>query len=772
MNGLPVHAEAEAVPRPKVRGLRRQVALLLGGGILCVYLALLLATTYFAQRELTVSADERQQLELELRAAALSYFYAERRIDLANLRRSPVIAAFFANRDLGMSMEYGLRTSLLSIRDAARRLLDERRVGEHPVYTRIVLLDADGRRLMDTLEGAGDDPSPLLRHPDGSADVRLIVDSANHPSDVVVQAPVMHRDHLRGTLLAWIDEQLALNDLIGLGAGSAKTEHYRILRPGQSLPPAEQPKEAGQIQVKGTPFRLVDLARVSGASDLLTSRWFLVGLVVIAVALLAGGALLLRFHSQNLVLHTRMEVEHLQRLRLSRQNARLLREIERREESERRLIYQTNYDVLTGLPNRALALDRLAQSLKRAARQGQELILFYLDLDHFKRINDSLGHEAGDAVLCQVAEAMKGILAEGDTLARLAADEFLFIFPDPGASGEIDVLAQRILQLFEAPLAIKGREIPLSACLGCAVGGQDGDTADELLQHADLAMKQAKAIGQGSYCTYQKGLDQRVKESLEIASLLRGAAERDELQLLFQPLVDLRTGKTVAAEALLRWSSAELGAVSPARFIPVAEESGLIRKLGAWILESACRSAAEWQRIAPCRVAVNVSSIQLQSPDEFRASVEHALAVSGLPPILLELEITEGVLLADRADIADLLEGLDRMGVHLSLDDFGTGYSALSYLRRFPFRVLKIDRSFITGVPDVPEDVELTRAIVAMAQALGLTVLAEGVERVEQIELLAAAGCDLAQGYYYSRPVSLDAFKGLIGLDADRCASA
>lgn len=745
---------------------------MLGGLALCVYVAILLGTTYLAQRQLIASAEARQTLELELRAAALGYFYAERRTDLANLARSPVVTTFFANRDLGMSMEYGLRASLLGIRDAALRLVDDRRVEGRPVYRRIALLDADGSTLVDTVDGRRDELEGLARSPGGSAEIRVLAAAPGQRGDVLVQAPVLINRKTRGTLLAWIDEQAALSALLGLDPGSAEGHRYRALPLGQVLSSEDQALERQRVLVQGAPFQLVDLMRAGSESRILTSGWLLAGFVGMAIALLFGGALILRFHSQNLVLHTRMEVERLQRLRLSRHNARLLREIERREESERRLMYQTNYDSLTGLPNRALALDRLSQALRRALRQGQSLVLLYLDLDHFKRINDSLGHTAGDAVLKQFAERARPLLADGDTLARLAADEFLFIFPDLAEVGEVELRGQRVLQTLDRPFLLEDREILMTACVGCAVGVRDGDTAEELLKHADLAMKQAKSTGQGVVYTYKQGLDERAKESLEIATLLRTAADRDELQLLFQPLIDLRSGQPVAAEALLRWTSSALGPVSPARFIPIAEEAGFIRKLGAWILQTACLSAAAWQSVAPCRVAVNVSSLQLQSPHEFLECVEHALALSRLSPTLLELEITEGVLLEDRADIAELLATLDRMGVHLSLDDFGTGYSALSYLRRFPFRVLKIDRSFIAGVVEAQEDAELTRAIIAMGQALGLTVLAEGVERPEQVDFLRQAGCDLAQGFLYSRPVPIDSFTRLLGSERRALTSA
>jgi diguanylate cyclase (GGDEF)-like protein len=562
-------------------------------------------------------------------------------------------------------------------------------------------------------------------------------------------------------LVAWVNERTTLAALVGLDPGGSGLGRYRLLRSAAELADIDGAVGA-PVEVSGTPFFLVDRKRTSLDERLLTSRWFLFALVLLAFALLAGGWMLLGAQRQNLVLQTRMDVARLQRRKLSEHNERLREEIKKRKEYERRLIYQANYDALTGLPNRTLAMDRLEQSLMIAAREGHRVLVFYLDLDHFKRVNDSLGHAAGDEVLVQTAERVSTLVSAGDTLARLAADEFLVIYPDLRDPVDAAERAQALLGLFEAPFSVEGRELFLTATLGIAVSPCDGRNAEDLLKNADLAMKEAKDSGRARYSFYVPGLDVQIRERLSMANFLRHAAERGELTLLYQPLIDLRSGRVVAAEALLRWNSEELGAVAPDLLVPVAEDAGLIPQIGGWVLERACTAAARWQSIAPCRVAVNVSSLQLQAPESFSEQVDLALKRSGLDAGLLELEITEGVLLRDRPTIGALLGDLDRRGIRLSLDDFGTGYSALSYLRRFPFHVLKIDRTFIAGIPDNQEDTELTRAIIAMAQALDLSVLAEGVERPEQREFLVAQGCDLAQGYLFSRPIDADALGAML----------
>ena len=743
-------------------GRRRLLSPTIAAGIaLIVYLALLLVTTWVAQERLSHATKARHALDARLHANALSYFYAERLGDLANLRRDQVVQSFFVNRDLGMSMKYGLNTSLVSVRNTLVERVGEKRVDSAPFFDRIALFDADGTILVDT---AADPPATDHWAPldDGlPTDVRLVVDASRYPDAILVEAPVVMAGRGRGTLVAWINERAALAALVGLDPGSSGVARYRLLRSAAEIADIESAVGA-PIEVSGTPFFLVGLERAALDERLLTSRWFLFALVLLAVALLVGGWMLLGAQRQNLVLQTRMDVARVQRRKLSEHNERLREEIKKRQEYERRLIYQANYDSLTGLPNRTLAMDRLEQSLMITAREDHRVLVFYVDLDHFKRVNDSLGHAAGDEVLIQTAERASTLVSAGDTLARLAADEFLVIYPDLRDPVDAAERAQALLGLFAAPLSIEGRELFLTATLGIAVGPRDGKNAEDLLKNADLAMKEAKDGGRARYSFYVPGLDTQIRQRLSMANLLRHAAERGELGLLYQPLIDLHSGRVVAAEALLRWTSEELGAVSPDLLVPVAEDAGLIQQIGGWVLERACAAAVRWQSIATCRVAVNVSSLQLQAPERFSEHVDLALSRSGLSAGLLELEITEGVLLRDRPNIGALLADLDRRGIRLSLDDFGTGYSALSYLRRFPFHVLKIDRTFITGIPDNQEDVELTRAIIAMAQALGLSVLAEGVERPEQRDFLVDQGCDLAQGYLFSRPIDADALGAML----------
>lgn len=737
----------------------RRAAPRLVAAALVVYLGLLLLVTHLAQQRLRESTAAQQALELQMRAAALSYFYAERRSDLANLVRSQPVGAFFANRDLGMSMEYGLRASLVAVRTAASRLVAEARVGGAPVYRRIALFDVDGTPLMDTQ----DDPPTLPRWQAPEEEREATAAIAVVPTDagsVRLNAWVRHRGRIQGSMVSWVDQRGALAALVGPDAGDAGSI-YRVLSRHDPLPAGTRPEDLAAVE--GTDLRLLVRRDPAAQRSALASPWFLAALVLLAVGLIAIGRSLLNAQQRNLALRVRMEAARQQRRELAEHNERLLQEIAKREEFERRLVYQVNYDSLTGLPNRALVLDRLEQHLAVALRESRAVLLLYIDIDRFKRVNDSLGHAAGDEVLVQTSMRLSRLIGLGDTLARIAADEFVLLYPDRplGERGEAE--AQHALERFGAPFVVSGKELYLGASIGIARYPHHGTEAEQLLKHADLAMKLAKDQGGGRYCAFDPGLDRQISEDMTIANLLRRAVGRGELLLAYQPQVEIASGRTVGVEALLRWRSAELGPVSPGRFIPIAEDAGLIQELGAWVLKRACLEAAGWQAGGPCRIAVNVSALQLAHPQEFRRAVGDALERSGLAPGLLELEITERVLLRDQPAIASLLAELDREGVRLAIDDFGTGYSSLSYLRRFPFHLLKIDRAFIQGVPDNAGDTELTRAIVAMAQALGLSVLAEGVEQAEQLRFLADLRCDLAQGFLFSHAIPPEEIAGYVG---------
>ncbi len=429
-------------------------------------------------------------------------------------------------------------------------------------------------------------------------------------------------------------------------------------------------------------------------------------------------------------------------------------DISLRKRYEQRLLHQANFDQLTNLPNRILAFDRLCQALNQAQRDGRPLTLVQVDLDHFKLINDSLGHTVGDAVLIETTRRLLACVRKTDTVARLGSDEFILILVDRGVDDPSDVVARRVLEAFSHPFEAGGGEIFVSVSMGLTVAPDDGFDPNLLLQNCGVALTQAKESGRNTYRFFTPDMNQQAAQRLEVDSHLRHALQRNELFLHYQPLLDLATNRMVGCEALLRWNSPALGLVMPDRFIPLAEDTGLIVPIGDWVLRTACRQAKAWiDSGKDIVIAVNTSPRQLRHPGIVE-SVERALAESGLPADRLELEITESFLIVDPNHTAGVLEQLDRLGVRLSLDDFGTGYSSLSYLKRYPFHTLKIDRNFIRDVLTDPNDRALVNAIIAMARSLNLNIVAEGVETVEQMEFLRQQGCDIIQGYHYSRPLS------------------
>ena len=430
---------------------------------------------------------------------------------------------------------------------------------------------------------------------------------------------------------------------------------------------------------------------------------------------------------------------------------------------EQRLHYQANFDTVTNLPNRALALDRLNSVVASAKRHSRKLGILFIDVDHFKKINDTLGHALGDRFLKQAGERIRSCVREEDTVARLGGDEFTVILPDIKSSKDTEGVARKILEAFARPFDLDGNEAFVSASVGITLCPDDGDDPELLMRNADTAMYQAKESGRNTLRFFTSELNERALDRIRMETELRRGLDREEFALHYQPLVDIRTGRVIGAEALLRWNSPERGSVSPDRFIRLAEDTGLIVPIGEWVLGTACRQAKRWHTDAKrrFRLSVNVSSRQFRGATLVDA-VTRALASSRLPAECLELEITEGLLMDDLPETMATIRTLEAKGVGLAVDDFGTGYSSLSYLNRFPLDTLKIDRSFTNGMIADRAHATLVEAIIAMAHHLNLRVIAEGVETREQLEFLRARGCDIAQGYFFSPPLPHEEFTKLL----------
>jgi diguanylate cyclase (GGDEF)-like protein/PAS domain S-box-containing protein len=433
-------------------------------------------------------------------------------------------------------------------------------------------------------------------------------------------------------------------------------------------------------------------------------------------------------------------------------------DITARKEAEDQIAYQAFHDTLTDLPNRALLLNRLDQALARAARTQDVIGLLFVDLDNFKVINDSLGHEAGDSLLKVVAERLRGCIRAGDTVARLGGDEFVILLEELNDVSEAEAVAERATQAVHLPFHLAERDVFPAASIGLTVTiAGDERRAGDLLRDADTAMYQAKLEGKGRYALFDVGMNTRAQERLALEIDMRNALARDEFVVHYQPIMDLQSGKLAGMEALVRWQHPTHGTVSPAKFIPIAEETGMVVPLGQWVLRQACHAAKRWQTEYPDAedwvMSVNVSIRQLMEKN-IVAQVTEILEETGLAPQHLKLEITESMMLQDTTRTIETMSALRKIGIRLAIDDFGTGYSSMTYLSQLPLNTLKIDRSFINRIGQSDDDEAIVRTIISLARTLKLSVTCEGIETQEQLQYLQGLGCDMGQGYLLHKPMT------------------
>ncbi len=454
-------------------------------------------------------------------------------------------------------------------------------------------------------------------------------------------------------------------------------------------------------------------------------------------------------------------------LESSLSGARILRgfaqDITEQKRTEGRLVELAHYDSLTGLPNRVLALDRLDQALRRADRNGSRVALLFLDLDHFKKVNDTLGHDAGDQLLADAAHRLSRLVRSQDTVARIGGDEFVLIFEDFEDDSVISVAARKVLKTFRRPLVVAEREFMLTASVGIAVFPDDGSDSGELMRNADTAMYHAKNHGRDEFQFFASRMNQRVTRQLALEEALRGAIRRDELRVAYQPLVRLLDGVCIGAEGLLRWNSPELGQVPPDEFIPVAEQSGMVVELGEFAASQAVAQCAAWQHQfgRELRISINISPRQFRDPEIGRRLLD-ICRNHGLPPTSLEVEVTEGVLLSGRSEVLQVLDQLHEEGAGIVMDDFGTGFASLSYLRDYPFTSLKIDRGFIKELEKDARNRKLVTSAIQLGRALNMIVVAEGVETESQRRILIEEGCEFGQGYLFGKAVDPRAFARML----------
>ncbi|RCV90272.1 EAL domain-containing protein [Billgrantia montanilacus] len=443
--------------------------------------------------------------------------------------------------------------------------------------------------------------------------------------------------------------------------------------------------------------------------------------------------------------------------RLQRTQSRIMEE---RVDHARRVEYLAFHDNLTGLPNRAYFTRLLTQGMQHSRRYGKRQALLFLDLDRFKAINDSLGHDAGDDLLKEMGKRLSGAVRESDVVARLGGDEFVVLIPEVIDESQVTVVADKILAAVSLPFTLVGQEFRITVSIGIAMFPQDGEDEQTLMKHADVAMYHAKEQGKNNAQFYSTQLSTDSLERLALESSMRKALENREFRLYYQSKQDMLTGRVTGMEALLRWQHPDLGLIAPMQFIPLAEENGLIVPIGRWVFNTACRQNVEWQMqgFPPLSMAVNLSARQFLD-EHLLGDIKTTLEETGMAPELLELEITESMMMLDMPRTVRILKDLKRMGVRIAIDDFGTGYSSLSKLKDFPLDTIKIDGSFIQDLVNSAEDRSLTEAIIELGKSLGLTVVAEGVESIEQADYLRVHSCDQFQGFYINMPMPATEFE-------------
>ncbi|WP_261816928.1 putative bifunctional diguanylate cyclase/phosphodiesterase [Vibrio gallicus] len=755
-------------------------AIIIGGFLLGAYLLLMITVTNAGQNRLKESQSNELSLKVNSYSESLTYLFSSLKKDIKEAEHHKSTFTFFANLASGMSMEYGLGASLFQLKqNLVSHTKPDLKQQTQPYFNRLLMVGVNAKVNAKVIA----DSNPKLPFDTGSIPFKKLsqstptIDATFKGNLLIIRViqPVYYNGDLVAAIVGYVNDDiltrlltnqesvnrasrldLATNDgvyPIWNTLDTDTTDAYEHI--SYSTLSFEQ-------KVKGTPFYLHAWFEPLSEQQIITSTWFTIALSFLAVPVIFGLYYALKINNANIVLITKFAETSKKRALLTEQNSRLKTEIERRRLSEQELAYQATHDSLTGLANRKSGDEKLRQAIINAERSNQNVLILFIDLDNFKQINDTLGHSAGDKLLQQVSQRLKSAVRKTDVVARIGGDEFLMVIPNLQSQDNAKLIASNLMTVFEKPFYLDKTEFFASSSIGMAIYPQDGQTTEDLLARADIAMYRVKECGRNGFSFYDSSMNQDVQRNIDIDARLRKALSFNEFEVYYQPIIDLKKGQIVGAEALLRWTDNKLGFISPAEFIPIAEKNGLINQLGEFALMTACTQMAQWQKIRPLLVAVNVSSVQFRQHTSLLELIKRALKTSQLPANLLDIEITESLLINHNDDTLSLLNQLKEMGVQLSIDDFGTGYSALSYLQKFPFNKLKIDRSFLQDMESTLPSRELINAIIAMADALNLKVVAEGVETQWDMHYLQSKNCSFAQGFYFSKPIPAQQFEELL----------
>ncbi|MGR5062028.1 EAL domain-containing protein [Photobacterium sp. DNB22_13_2] len=744
--------------------------IILAAVLLAAYLILILAVTNLGQTRLNESQHRELTLKVQSYTSMLEYFFSVSSEEITDFTTDRAMTTFFANLASGMSMEYGLGASLMKLDHELDALVETRLINEIPVYNRFVLTSYDGSVIVDTAESISLVVDvKRFENAEGGTNVLHTSYDQGKPH-IEIYKTVYYSGRPVAYLIADVNtsviiEQLTAQEYEGSRSRMLLSTARDDILVWNSI--TDDVLEQSdilffQFPIENTPYQLKGWFSPVNEKDIFTSGWFVVGISFLAVPVIIGLFFTFNINSANIILKIKFEESHKQQRVLAVQNERLVEEIDRRTASERKLAYQATHDVLTGLPNRKFGNEQLELIIADAIDTDSKVLVMFIDLDNFKQINDTLGHLAGDFILTDSSQRLSSVIGGGSVLARLGGDEFLLIIPNLRDEEYAQSLSSTILSLFDRPFTWSNQEFFITTSIGMAVFPRDGTNTHQLLAAADTAMYRVKQDGRNAYRFYDTSMTTDVQRTMDLDSRLRQAIKNNRIEMHYQPILDLETNQIVGAEALMRWEDEKLGSIPPDEFILLAEKNGLIHRLGEIAIFQACHHAAHWQSIAPIKISINFSSVQFRYCETLSAQIQKGLESSGLPANKLDIEVTESLLFNHNDEVVSLLEDLRSRGVELTIDDFGTGYSALSYLQKFPFDKLKIDRSFLIDIDQNASNRELVNAIIAMAKALNIRVVAEGVETKWHTEYLFQSGCDYGQGYFFSKPLPAAEFERLL----------
>lgn len=749
--------------------------------LVSVYLTMLIVVTSLGQNKLKESQHRELDLKVKNYASKLDNLFTIASEDIENLSADKTVQTFFANLASGMSMEYGLGASLINLKYRFDSKISNKKINNSHIYNKLALVGRDGQIIISTGQ-------QTLQ----SIDAHKLIIEQGHNEEIYASdegdatfIQVVKKVEFSGKQVAFIVADINTNVVIEQLTNQEHEDSYSRMvlnvknvemvvwdsitknstdkQRVRSLQPKKLTNKIYfEVPVERYHFKLRAWFEPLSQSDIYTSRLFILGLSIFAVMIVIGLCYAFIANHNQIELKVKLEEEKKRKDFLSRQNEKLTNEIERRKASEKELEFQAKYDTLTNLPNRSYGSERLEFELMRASRSGSKVLVMFIDLDHFKQINDSMGHFVGDEILKLSAQRLHGVARKTDLLARIGGDEFLLVVPDLPDGEAAKRVSSSVLSAFDEPLVWNNHEFFLTSSIGMSVFPDDGETAEQLLACADMAMYRVKQDGRDAFCFYNQNMNHDLQRYLDLESRLRNAISNQLLQLYYQPIIELKSGQIVGAEALMRWHDAKYGFVNPEEFIAIAEKNGLIHQVGEFAIHQACHQAAQWQTIAPLFMSVNFSSVQFRYCERLLEFVKQSLKESGLSPEKFDVEVTESLLFNHNQELLDILGKLRALGTRLTMDDFGTGYSALSYLQKFPFDRLKIDRAFMQNVFENDSDRELVNVIVAMAKALNLEIVAEGIEERRHVDYLNNLNCEFGQGFYYSRPLPAEEFEALL----------